>query len=289
MTSVYISNENIQAVIGSRSGSRVKISQIACGETGDGCVIGGVITDEAALRDRIASFWDANRLPRSGLDLVVESSSVSTKLLELPNVRGSYLMNLVKESFNEFDAEEAVYDYAVIGAGANGGLKVLAAMTEAGFIRSYVSLFSTARLKLRSIGLAVCGQIRMAQFCKELNSSSYILTVLDKNLVSQFLFIDGEYRFSKRQRVLYDRGTPEFADEIARMISNLIQFKKSENIVSEITDVYLCGASEQEINSVSLIYDGMRIGRLPELSGIACPDKFRGMLSDCVLAAGGLF
>lgn len=289
MTSVYISNENIQVVTGSRSGSRVKISHISSGDIGDGCVIGGVITDESALKERLSTFWGVNKLPKSGLNLMIESSSVNTKVLNLPNVRGNYLMSLVKEGFTEFEAENAVYDYAVLGAGEDGGIKVLACMTEAGFIRSYTSLFSAAGLKLSSMGLAVCGQIRMAQFCKELKNSSYILAVLDKNMVSQFLFIDGEYRFSKRQRTFYDRGTPEFEDEIARMISTLIQFKKSENIASEITDVFLCGASEQEINSVSLIYDGMHIGRLPELSGVVCPDKYKEMLSDCVIAAGGLF
>lgn len=289
MTSVYISNENIQAVTGSRSGGRVKVTHIASGETGDGCVIGGVITDEAALKDRLSTFWAINKLPQSGLNLVIESSSVNTKLLNLPNVRGNYLMNLVKESFTEFEAENAVYDYAVIGAGEDGGIKVLACMTEAGFIRSYISLFSSAGLRLGSVGLAVCGQIRMAQFSKELRNSSYILAVMDKNMVSLFLFIEGEYHFSKRQRTFYDRGTPEFADEIARMISTLIQFKKSENIASEITDVFLCGASGQEINTVALTYEGMHIGRLPELSGIICHDKYREMLSDCVIAAGGLF
>ena len=289
MTSVYISNENIQVVTGSRSGGRVKITHIASGDTGGGCVIGGVITDEAALKDRLSTFWAINKLPKSGLNLVIESSSVNTKLLDLPNVRGNYLMNLVKESFTEFEAENAVYDYAVIGAGEDGGIKVLACMTEAGFIRSYVSLFSSAGLRLSSIGLAVCGQIRMAQFCRELRDSSYILVVLDNNMVSLFLFIEGEYRFSKRQRTFCDRGTPEFADEIARMISTLIQFKKSENIASEITDVFLCGASGQEINTVSLTYDGMHIGRFPELSGISCHDKYREMLSDCVIAVGGLF
>lgn len=289
MTSVYISNENIQVVTGTRSGSRVKISQIVTGKLGEGCVIGGVITDENLLREQLASFWKMHRLPKSGLRLIIESSSVSTKILNLPNVRSNFLIGLVKESFSEFEMESAVCDYAVLGAGDDGGVRVLGAITEAGFVRSYISLFAAAGLKLGSIGLAVCGQLRMAQLCRELKQSSYILAVCDKNIVSQFLFVEGGYRFSKRQRVLYDRDTPEFTDEIARMISTLIQFKKSENISAEITDVFLCGASEQEINSISLISDGMRISRLPALSEVVCPDKYSGLISDCVLAVGGLF
>lgn len=289
MTSVYISNGNIQAVTGSGNGRGVRITGISIGELSDGCIFGGVITDEAALKERISEFWTANRLPKSGIHLVLESSSVSTKLLSLPNLRSNLLMGLVKESFSEFESEEAVYDYATIGAGEDGGIRVLGCMTEASFVRSYISLFRAAGLKLSSVGLAVCGQMRMAAACGELKGSSFILAVLDRNVVSQFMFIDGEYRFSKRQRLFSERETPEFAEEIARMISSLIQFKKSENIASEISGVYLCGATAQEINSVSLMYGDLHIGRLPELSGVACPEKYREMLSDSVLAVGGLF
>lgn len=290
MISVFISNENIQAVVGSRSGGRVKISQICTGSVGEGSVIGGVITDENQLRDRLASFWAENRLPKTGIHLVLESSSVSTKLLTLPNVRPNFLIGLVKESFTEFEAEEAVYDYAVIGADSSGGVNVLACMTESSFVKSYINLFQSAGLKLESADLAVCGQIRMAQTCRELKNSSYILSVLDKNMVSQFLFIEGEYRFSKRQRMIYDRETPELCEEMSGMISTLVQFKKSENISAEITDVYLCGFSDTEIRSVALMADGnMRIGGMAELSQVICADKYKGMLSDCVLALGGLF
>lgn len=289
MTSVYISNGSIQAVTGSGNGKRVRISGISVGELGDGCIFGGVITDEAALRERLSAFWKNNKLPRSGIHLVLESSSVSAKLLTLPNLRSSQLMGLVRENFSEFDAEDAVYDYATLGPGEDGGVKVLGCMTEASFIQSYISLFRSAGLKLSSVGLAVCGQIRMTAACGELKDSSFILAVLDRNVVSQFMFIEGEYRFSKRQRLFSERETPEFAEEIARMISSLIQFKKSENIAAEISDVYLCGATAQEINSVSLMYGDMHIGRLPELSAAACPEKYRELLSDSVLAVGGLF
>lgn len=289
MTSVYISNENIQVVVGTKSGGRMKISQILTGSVGDGCVIGGVITDENMLRDSLASFWKANRLPVSGLRLVIESSSVSTKLLTLPNVRGNYLADLVKESFTELETEEAVYDYAVIGAGRDGGLSVIGCMTESSFIRGYVRLFESAGLKLGSVGLAVCGQLRMAQFCRELKNLSYILAVLDKNIVSQFLFIEGEYRFSKRQRMIYDRETPELTDEVSGMISTLIQFKKSENIAAEINNVYLCGFSDTEISSISLIIGDMNISGMTDLTDVICPEKDKAKLSDCVLALGGLF
>lgn len=289
MTSVYISNENIQVVIGSRNGGRLKIQRILTGSLDDGCIINGIITDEAALRSRIADMWKMYRLPRSGISLMVESSAVSTKILTLPNVSGSYIMKLVRESFTEFDSEDPVYDFRVLGAAKDGGVSVLGCMTEHSFVKSYIDIFSAAGIKLKSIDIALSGQIKLAKFCKELSERSYILAVLDKTTVSLFLFIDGEYRFSKRQRILYNRDTPEISDEIGRMISSLIQFKKSENISAEINDVFLCGFSDQEINSAALMFDGIKLGRLPALSSIVPGAGVdRDMISDHVLALGNL-
>lgn len=289
MTSVYISNENIQVVIGSKNGGRLKIQRVLIGSIDDGCIINGIITDEAALRSRISDMWEMYKLPRSGISLVVESSAVSTKTLTLPNVSSQYIMKLVRESFTEFDAEDPVYDFRVLGAAKDGGVSVLGCMTEHSFVSSYIDIFAAAGIKLRAIDLALSGQIKLAKFCKELADRSYILAVLDKNTVSLFLFIDGEYRFSKRQRILYNRDTPELSDEIGRMISSLIQFKKSENISAEITDVFLCGFSDQEINSAALMFDGMKLGRLPALSSITPGAGVDAdALSDCVLTLGNL-
>ncbi len=289
MTSVYISNENIQVVIGSKSGGRLRVQRVITGSIDDGCIINGIITDETALRSRITGLWKTHGLPRRGISLVVESSAVSTKILALPNVRSPYIMKLVRESFTEFDAEEPIYDFRVLGAAKDGGVSVLGCMTERSFVSGYIDIFAAAGVRLSSIDLALSGQIKLAKFCKELSERSYILAVLDKNTVSLFLFIDGEYRFSKRQRILYNRDTPELSDEIGRMISSLIQFKKSENISAEITDVFLCGFSDQEINSASLMFDGMKLGRLPGLSSIVPGDGIDAdTLSDCVLALGNL-
>lgn len=288
MTSVYISNENIQVIIGSKSGSSLNIKKVVTEEIGGDYIINGVITDDTALSTRIGEIWKANKLPKSGIKLLLESGSVSTKMLSLPNLNERYLMKLIKESFSDMDVESPVYDYRTLGPSEEGGISVMACMAESSFVQKYIKLFSDAGIKLENIDLAVSGQMKLARFSKSLSEKTYTLMYIDGNTVSQFLFVSGEYRFSKRQRMLYNRGTPELADEVLRMISTLLQFKKSEHIAEELTDIYLCGFSDEEINSVGLMYENLSVSGMPDLPEIKAQNADKAKLSECVLALANM-
>lgn len=291
MTSVYISNESIQVIIGQKSGKKLKIKKIITEPVAEGCILNGVITDDAALKSQLSELWAAYKLPKKGLHLMLESSSVNTKVVTLPNVsKQSYMLKLLAESFPDADDGEAVYDYKPLSASPDGGITVLGCQTERAFVKSYIELFESAKLKLECIDLALTGQIRMAQFCKALSERTYILVVIDKNTVSQFLFINGQYRFSNRQRVIYNRDTPELADELARLLSSMVQFNKSEKSGAEITDIYFCGFSDNEINSAALMLDGtMTFGYLPPMDEIVYPAAADNRwFSGCALSAGNL-
>lgn len=290
MTSVYISNEHIQAVSAVKSAKKLKVKLIAKRELPEGCILNGIITDETVLRAELSAMWKAFKLPKSGLRLVVESSAVSTKILTLPNLsKPMYMKKLIAENLLSGESEDTVYDYKTLGAARDGGITVLACMTEGSFVKSYVELFSGAGLKLASIDLAAAGLIRMAKFCGELSERTFVISVIDRNSVSNFLFIKGEYRFSNRTRLMSNRDTPELLDEIARMISSLVQFNKSEKSGEDITNVYFCGFSDKEINSASLNFDNIEFGTLPEMKSVAFQNaKSSVWTSDCVFNLGAL-
>lgn len=290
MTSVYISNENIQVVIGKKSGSKLAIKKAVSEAVAEGSIIGGVITDEAALKSQLVQMWQAYKLPKSGIRVVIESSSVDMKTVTVPNVSNStYMTKLISESLPDPNGEEVVYDYKPLFRAPDGLITVLGCMAERSFVQSYIDLFSGAKLSLTSIDLAVCGQIRLAQFCKSLSVRTYIVAVMDHNTVSQFLFTNGSYRFSNRTRILFNRDTPEMADEIAKMISSLVQFNKSEKSGTEITDVYFCGFSSQEINTAALMLDStMNLETLPDMPEIVYPGGKKSWLSEYVFAAANL-
>ena len=54
-TSVYISNGSVHVVKGSQSGQKVNVQSINETEIEEGCILNGVITDPAALKQSLES------------------------------------------------------------------------------------------------------------------------------------------------------------------------------------------------------------------------------------------
>lgn len=287
MTSVYISNENIQIAVGQRRGKQLVIKSIVTEPVAEGSIINGVITDGETLKGQLANMRKEHRLPSRGLKLLIDSSSVNTKLVTLPNLsKQEYMLKLLKDSFPE--DSDAVFDYKPLRPAPDGGVTVLGCMTERAFVESYIELFAGAGLRLSAIDIALDAVIRLTQFCSGLCEKTFILSLIDRNTVSLFLFSDGQYRFSNRQRVIAPRGTGEFAEELAKMLSSLVQFNRSEQS-GEISDIFFCGFTDSEINLTALTLDAaMSLGRLPETPEVVFAEGAENRLSDCVLSVGNL-
>ena len=53
-------------------------------------------------------------------------------------------------------------------------------------------------------------------------------------------------RHLTKRELFSEPGTPGYAVETARAVSNLIQFAKAQNIPQKITDVYVAGLSDED-------------------------------------------
>ena len=70
------------------------------------------------------------------------------------------------------------------------------------------------------------------------------------------LFVDGQFYYSTRARLLSDYGTDAFYLEIATNLSSINQFNKAQRKGHEIEKVFLCGISDIEnMNCTSFIKD----------------------------------
>ena len=72
-TSVYLSNNNINAVVGS-GGGKIRVKRVCSTQIPEGSLINGIITNEADLAEQLKEFWAANKLPKKDVSLVINSS-----------------------------------------------------------------------------------------------------------------------------------------------------------------------------------------------------------------------
>ena len=55
-------------------------------KTPEGSILNGVITDAAALSSALKDFWKTNRLPKTGIQLIVNSPQFMVRLMEIPTL-----------------------------------------------------------------------------------------------------------------------------------------------------------------------------------------------------------
>lgn len=286
-TSVYISNESIHVIKGNYSGKKVTVKDILETKIQEGCIINGVITDTQAMKQSIESA----HIDAKSINLVIDGTNVITKVIEVPLLKDrDKLLTIIAESFQDIEnRENMLADYMVLEEkNAAGGATVLATLVEKDFVAEYIELFESAGIKIESIDISLACMIRYIMNITQLCEDTFVYAVVDKHTVTFVLFVEGDYRFSRRIRLMDENDENAMFEELERTLLNLIQFNKSEKAAHDITDFYFSGFTKGS-------YDLYR--RLTESIGVnvtasQTPDevRFRGAenINNYVYAIGNI-
>lgn len=285
ITSVYLSNNTIQILTGTGGGNRVSVKKLISRELGEGCLINGVITSEPELMDALSRIWNEHRLPRKQVSLVIDSTQFMTRAFSIPIISDKKAREVVQKEFADLrDRQDLVYDYLELEKDSGSRMmKVLGTAAERSFVDGYVKLFEQLGIRIVSVVPALCSQIRLLQAHPALRGRTCIVQLLDGDNLVSTLIVNGSYVHSNRSRIFSEHGSPEFAMETARNISAMVQFNLSEKSGFAITDVYMGGFSEQDLNicmesarALNLQGRGpspvkLNVGILPQADNIGLP------------------
>lgn len=247
-TAIYIGNEKMQMVCGSRKGDTLKIDTFAQVDLPEGAVLNGVITSEElfvlAFRQLMTEHPDMmDRTVR----LLIGGDQILTKTVIAPRISEKQMLEWIKGEFPELEArEEMLYDYRVIRSDEKGDLALICA-AEKEMIGSYIEIFEELGIELESIGAGLDSQIKLLDFLPETEGESFFFLTLDGSSLYASIYVDGIFRISNWTRLFSERGTPPISGEIERMVSNLMQFSHTEGYAEAIEKIYVCGCKREEI------------------------------------------
>jgi Tfp pilus assembly protein, ATPase PilM len=249
-TLVYFSNDGIQVLQGIIKGGRLNISNFKTLPVEAGALINGVITNEEAVKETIAEAVKESPRLFKNMKLVIDSSLIATKNVEVPKLKPKELEVVAASEFEDtagnYDA--LVVDYAHIPGPSGNNL--FCCGVEKRVLESYVTLFASLKIQIKSIDVGLNALIQYVSATKDYQGMTFALNILDgKNLVS-LLFENGIYIFSNRSRLLSERGTDAFADELSGKLSSLIQFNKSQKSEHTLNLSLYAGLDEYELNGL---------------------------------------
>lgn len=240
---VYISNNKIQVLLGSYVKNRLQVQSVCEEPLEEGCILNGIIMNAFSLQNTITQMWQKYNLPSKGVHLVVNGSSVTVKPMKIPQTAPKNIPGLIRTEFRDMEnIQNLIVDYSVTNLrNPDGTCSILAVLSTKEFIMSYVNLFKEAKIDLEVIDLVQNCLIKLMKRFKSLQGKTYAVFILDKNMLMQCLFSNDNFVMTRRSRILAEPEDPGFEREIGQNINSIIQFNKSEQTGSDITEFYLSG------------------------------------------------
>ena len=289
LTSLYLCSRTVYAAVGSPTANGARITAAAQTELPEGCLINGVITNEADLAAALKEFFAANKLPTNRVALMAGGTQFMHRIVTLPAMsEKKRLAVLARElSTGGVETKAPLDDYMLLAHDGKGDT-VLATRVEQAVIAGYDALAKAAGFKLYSIDLGLAALIKAVRTVPALQKETFVLLQFDDDTISAALFEQGQYTYSTRSRLFNPRGTAESGTEIAQKLSGILQFHIAGKSAHPIRTVYFGGADAQDIRVCTPGCEALalQVAPFPDSPTVRLPDGV--LLCDVLFAAGNL-
>ncbi|MBR5360284.1 MAG: hypothetical protein IK123_05270, partial [Lachnospiraceae bacterium] len=115
------------------------------------------------------------------------------------------------------------------------------------YVSDCASIFTQAGLKLSAIYSDGSNLITLCAATSAKRLSTFVLLVADAMTLSTILWVNGSFNYGNTVRCFFDQGTPEYAGDVARSISQLTQFMKSSQTEAELQGIEIAGVNPKDL------------------------------------------
>lgn len=291
LTSLYLCSRTVYAAVGSPTARGARITAAASTQLPEGCLINGVITNEADLAEALKAFFADNKLPTGRVALIAGGSQFMHRIVELPAMSEKKRLAVLSHELSSSGAETTapLDDYMLLSRDAKTRTDtVLATRVEQSVIAGYDALAKDAGFKLTCIDLGLAAPIKAVRTIPALQNGTFVVLQFDDDTISACLFVQGQYTYSTRSRLFNPRGTAESGTEIAQKLSGLIQFHIASKGEHQIDTVYFAGADAKDFTVCRPGCEALalKVEQFPDSPTVSLPKGTA--LADVLYAAGNL-
>lgn len=253
-TIVYLSNQMVQAVEMKSNGSVSVYEELAP----EGSIINGIVTDEEVFGDFLKHLFAAGRFLKKDCTLVLNSTQITTRVLELPKTGYNDLNNMMRHEFGDSRTENMLIVSLPMSTDHTGRMvKFLASAADKNYIESYVKLFAKVGIEVKCIEPAMINFTRRFMRESSITKKNCVVQIYDGSEVISILFVEGNYLYSQRNRIFADNDAEEFTKEIRAVAQRLRQFATSQKIEKPVERLLICGTNQKKIVETILAKDDL--------------------------------
>lgn len=256
--SVCILNDRIEIVIGSGSKSRAKIKKVYSLAALEGTVMNGIIIGEQHLREMLEQIWNRFRLPRHGICVVIDSGKIMTKVLEVPFMKDWELVACMDREFADGEKKDLVTDYFPFPKTDPYAMnRIFCAAVEKSVIESYLTLFQSLKLRVRRVSIGLGCLLKAIMVTGMVAGQTCVFMLIKGTITVSVLFENGEYIYSRRNRMISDPKSAEWMEELGQIADGIRQFYRQRHSSYILDSLYIAGCSEavvKEIDAYMQVY-----------------------------------
>ena len=247
--SVYLSNQIIQIAVGTR-GKRGSLKAVYSTMAPEGSIINGIIMDTESLGEHLKSFWETNNLPKKDVYLVLNSNKIAGKSVSVPALSEKKTLGFILREFADMQREDAenTLSFTLMGVDRKTRTrKLYAEMAPKDQLKEFIQLFDGVGISLKGI---ISGESSIIGYARQLilkQAQTFVLQIINGNLVSNVLFAEGEFKYYNSIRCFNEPGTEAYLDDLARSLNQMEQFMGSQKITSPIECVLIAGTAGENL------------------------------------------
>ena len=262
--SIYLNNQQVQIVVGTRGRKGVYQNSYVL-DAPEGSIINGIVTDSNAFVKFLQETWGTYKLSKSDVHLVVGGNKIHGRNVEVPMLSAAKTTEYLNRELSDMGKEGSDYVVCYNALSGKSGKKLrnfYVEMAESDLIKDYVDIFKEAGITLKSL-VSAEGNI-LSLIDKTVNGyfKTFILQIMNGNIVTNILWVDGSFNYYNSVRCFNDVGTGAYYDDCARSLSNLNQFIQAHKIEQKIEKILIAGSDKLDV---------MYYGDLVTAYGITAP------------------
>ncbi|WP_409968068.1 hypothetical protein RFF05_16285 [Bengtsoniella intestinalis] len=240
---IYIKNDEIQLV--SKKGKDYTYTTVP---VQPGAIVNGVIMRHEDIKQAISQL---SPMPKA-VTLVVDSTNIIIKKVEMPKISSSQLDQMIKGEFDLFQREDKyLFDANVVEQTATT-MSVLCYAVAKDFLDGYLSIFKDLKIKIRRIDTVMNSVIKYVATVPTLQSQTFVLNIVVGDNLLSILFEQGSYKFSNRSRLMGQDNSAMYSQNLFARLSSMVQFSQSERSKFPIGQSYYIGVPQEQLAHLSV-------------------------------------
>lgn len=260
-TVIYLANQQVQIVTGNSNGKKIAINQAYTLDAPEGSIINGMIMDADSFIGFLRNTWASLRLSTKDVVVVINSSKFVGKNIEMPVLSDSKTLEFIEREFTDINKADS-YCYGYIPLVTEGKTKrVYAENIPTDFIKDYLDIFVEAGIKVKAIYSGESSIINFVAKTAGRKYGTFIMEIADRMMITTLLFVNGAFYYFNSTRCFHEQETEEYAQDMARSASQIIQFMQAHQIEYPLETIILAGVNPLNIYTYSeaILQQGIQV------------------------------